>query len=335
MANRRIGKSTMRFATPPVIVSAGTVAGPMEGRGPMARWFDEVVPDDMFGERTAEKAERRFMGDAVKIVLKQAAVQPEQVDYFIAGDLLNQIVTASFVAEDLETPFIGVYGACSTSVQGLTLASALVDAGFANLALAATSSHYQTAERQFRYPIELNIQRKSTSQYTATGAGAVLVGQSGGKVKITEATLGRVIDMGVKDPNQMGPAMAPAAADTIFNHLADTGRDPGFYDVIITGDLGSVGSEILLELMQRRGVPLGGNYADGGVLLFGGVRGTGVGGSGCACSALITEGFVWKRMCNGEIGRALIVATGALLSPLTWQQGESVPCIANAVALQL
>ena len=335
MASRRIGKSTMRFATPPVIVSAGTVAGPMEGRGPMARWFDEVVPDDMFGERTAEKAERRFMGDAVKIVLKQAAVQPQQVDYFIAGDLLNQIVTASFVAEDLGIPFIGVYGACSTSVQGLALASALVDAGLANLALAATSSHYQTAERQFRYPIELNIQRKSTSQYTATGAGAVLVGQSGGKVKITEATLGRVIDMGVKDPNQMGPAMAPAAADTIFNHLADTGRDPGFYDVIITGDLGSVGSEILLELMQRRGVPLGGNYADGGVLLFGGVRGTGVGGSGCACSALITEGFVWKRMCNGEIGRALIVATGALQSPLTWQQGESVPCIANAVALQL
>jgi len=301
----------------------------------MAQWFDEVVPDDMFGERTAEKAERRFMGDAVKIVLKRAAVRPEQVDYFLAGDLLNQIVTASFVAEDLGIPFIGVYGACSTSVQGLALASALVDAGLANLALAATSSHYQTAERQFRYPIELNIQRKSTSQYTATGAGAVLVGQSGGKVKITEATLGRVIDMGVKDPNQMGPAMAPAAADTIFNHLADTGRDPGFYDVIITGDLGSVGSEVLLELMQRRGVPLGDNYADGGVMLFQGVRGTGVGGSGCACSALIMEGFVWKRMCNGEIRRALIVATGALLSTLTWQQGESVPCIANAVALQL
>jgi len=301
----------------------------------MARWFDEVVPDDMFGERTAEKAERRFMGDAVKIALRQAAIQPEQVDYFIAGDLLNQIVTASFVAEDLETPFIGVYGACSTSVQSLTLASSLVDAGFADLALAATSSHYQTAERQFRYPIELNIQRKSTSQYTATGAGAVLVGKSGGKVRITEATPGRVIDMGVKDPNQMGPAMAPAAADTIFNHLADTGRDPAFYDVIITGDLGSVGSEILLELMQRRGVPLGSNYADGGVMLFKGVRGTGVGGSGCACSALIMEGFVWKKMCNSEIKSALIVATGALLSSLTWQQGESVPCIANAIALQL
>ena len=335
MATRRIGKSTVRFATPPVIVSAGTVAGPMESRGPMARWFDEVVPDDMFGERTAEKAERRFMGDAVKIALRQAAIQPEQVDYFIAGDLLNQIVTASFVAEDLGAPFIGVYGACSTSVQSLTLASSLVDAGFADLALAATSSHYQTAERQFRYPIELNIQRKSTSQYTATGAGAVLVGKSGGKVRITEATPGRVIDMGVKDPNQMGPAMAPAAADTIFNHLADTGRDPAFYDVIITGDLGSVGSEILLELMQRRGVPLGSNYADGGVMLFKGVRGTAVGGSGCACSALIMESFVWKKMCNSEIKSALIVATGALLSSLTWQQGESVPCIANAIALQL
>ncbi len=335
MATRRIGGSTVRFATPPVIVSAGTVAGPMESRGPMAQWFDEVVPDDMFGERTAEKAERRFMGDAIKIALKHAAVQPEQVDYFIAGDLLNQVITASFTAEDLGTPFLGIYGACSTSVQSLTIASALVDAEFADLALAATSSHYQTAERQFRYPIELNIQRKSTSQYTATGSGAVLVGRSGGKVRITEATVGRVIDMGTKDANQMGPAMAPAAAETIFSHLADTGRDPGFYDVIITGDLGTVGKAILLELMQRRGVPLGDNYDDGGVMLFEGVRGTGVGGSGCACSALIMDSFVWKRMCQGEIRRALIVATGALLSPLSWQQGESVPCIANAVTLQI
>ena len=335
MATRRIGRSTVQFASPPVIVSAATVAGPMESRGPMARWFDEVVPDDMFGERSAEKAERRFMGDAVKIALRQAAIGPDQVDYFIAGDLLNQIITAGFTAEDLGIPFIGVYGACSTSVQGLTLASMLVDAGFADLALAATSSHYQSAERQFRYPIELNIQRKSTSQYTATGAGAALVGLSGGRVKITEATLGKVIDMGTRDPNQMGPAMAPAAADTLFNHLADTGRDPGFYDVIITGDLGSVGSEILIELMQRRGVPLGGNYADGGVMLFKGVPGTGVGGSGCACSALIMNGYVWKRMCEGSIRRALIVATGALMSPLSCQQGEAVPCIANAIALQL
>lgn len=301
----------------------------------MAPWFDEMVPDDMFGERTAEKAERRFMADAVKIALVGANIQENQVDYFIAGDLLNQIITASFVASEMARPFIGIYGACSTSVQGLTIAAALVDAGYADYALSTASSHYQTAERQYRYPIELNIQRKTTSQCTVTGAGAVLVGASGGKVKITESTVGRVVDMGIKDPNQMGPAMAPAAADTIFAHLADTGRDPCYYDVIITGDLGAVGAEILRSLMKQRGVILEDNYNDAGVLIFDGVAASGVGGSGCACSALVMDGFVWKRMCENDISRALIVATGALHSPVSWQQGESIPCIANAISLQL
>jgi len=300
----------------------------------MVQWFDETVPDDMFGERTPEKAERRFMEDAIKIAIGNAQVLPDQVNMMFAGDLLNQIISSSFTAEKLAIPFVGLYGACSTSVQSLSMASAMVDGGYADLALAVTSSHYQTAERQFRYPIELNIMRKSTSQYTVTGAGAALVGASGGKIKIKEATIGKVIDMGIKDPNQMGPAMAPAAADTIFSHLADTGRDPEYYDAILTGDLGRVGAEILLELMVQRGVPLGENYADSGVLMFEGVRGTGVGGSGCACSALITYGYIWKRMCQNKISRALIVATGALLSPLSWQQGESIPCIANAVVLE-
>lgn len=334
MATKRVGQSTIVYSTPPVIVSAATVAGPKESEGPMAQWFDETVPDDMFGERTPEKAERRFMEDAIKIAIGNAQVLPDQVNMMFAGDLLNQIISSSFTAEKLAIPFVGLYGACSTSVQSLSMASAMVDGGYADLALAVTSSHYQTAERQFRYPIELNIMRKSTSQYTVTGAGAALVGASGGKIKIKEATIGKVIDMGIKDPNQMGPAMAPAAADTIFSHLADTGRDPEDDDAILTGDLGRVGAEILLELMVQRGVPLGENYADSGVLMFEGVRGTGVGGSGCACSALITYGYIWKRMCQNKISRALIVATGALLSPLSWQQGESIPCIANAVVLE-
>lgn len=228
MATKRVGQSTIVYSTPPVIVSAATVAGPKESEGPMAQWFDETVPDDMFGERTPEKAERRFMEDAIKIAIGNAQVLPDQVNMMFAGDLLNQIISSSFTAEKLAIPFVGLYGACSTSVQSLSMASAMVDGGYADLALAVTSSHYQTAERQFRYPIELNIMRKSTSQYTVTGAGAALVGASGGKIKIKEATIGKVIDMGIKDPNQMGPAMAPAAADTIFSHLADTGRDPEY-----------------------------------------------------------------------------------------------------------
>ncbi|HPQ02095.1 MAG TPA: stage V sporulation protein AD [Bacillota bacterium] len=334
MTTKRVGGSTIVYSTPPVIVSAATVAGPKESEGQMAQWFDELVPDDMFGERTPEKAERRFMEDAIKIALGSARVLPEQVNMIFAGDLLNQIITSSFTAEGFGIPFVGLYGACSTMAQSLTMASAMVDGGYADLALAVTSSHYQTAERQFRYPIELNIMRKSTSQYTVTGAGAALVGRSGGKVKVTEATIGKVIDMGIKDPNQMGPAMAPAAADTIFAHLADTGRDPGYYDIILTGDLGRVGAEILCRLMAEKGVPLGDNYSDAGILMFEGVRGTGVGGSGCACSALITYGFILKRMCQNEISRALVVATGALMSPISWQQGESIPCIANAVVLE-
>lgn len=369
MASRRIGDGTIRFQSPPVIISTGTVGGPKESRSSLAEWFDSTVPDDMYGERTPEKAERRFLEDAARIALQKAGVTPDQVHYFIAGDLLNQIITASFVAEQLEIPYVGVYGACSTAVETLTIASCLVDAGYADIALAGTSSHYQTAERQYRYPIELNVMRKATSQYTVTGAGAALVGAgpeavastsaavaqgaaepaiekagigtaavppmaTQGVVRVTEATVGRVINMGIKDPNQMGPAMAPAAADTLFRHLADTGRNPDYYDMILTGDLGKVGSAIFVELMRQKGVVLGGNHHDAGVMIFKGVEASGAGGSGCACSALVTHGYVWKSLIAGEMRRALILATGALMSPTSYQQGESVPCVANAVVLQ-
>ncbi|MCR4426050.1 MAG: stage V sporulation protein AD [Firmicutes bacterium] len=335
MAQKRVGDSTIKFTTPPVIVSTGSVAGPKEGRGPLAPWFDEIVPDDLFGERTTEKAERRFMEDAAKIALKNANLTQDQVDFFVAGDLLNQIVAASFTAEVFGVPYVGIYGACSTSTLGLTVAAVLVDGGYADRVLVATSSHYQTAERQFRYPVELNTQRKTTSQYTVTGAGAFLVASSGGKVKITEATVGTVLDMGIKDANQMGPAMAPAAADTLFRHLADTGRRPEDYDFIFTGDLGAVGSNIFRALMKEKGVILGDNYQDAGVMVFQGDPTAGAGGSGCACSALVLGGYVCKRMQDNEISRALAIATGALLSPLTTQQGESIPAVANAVALEL
>jgi len=334
MEQRRIG-SSLRFTSRPAIIASGTVAGPMEGKGPLAKWFDCVVEDDMFGERTPEKAERRFMQDAIGIALKNANLEPEDVHIMVGGDLLNQTVSASFTAAEVPTPFMGVYGACSTSTEALTIVASMVDAGFADVGLSVTSSHYQAAERQFRYPIELNIQRKSTSQYTVTGSGALVVAKGSGPIVVTEATIGRVIDMGIKDPNQMGPAMAPAAADTLYRHFVDTGRPPDYYDLIITGDLGEVGSSILRDLMERRGVIMGATYRDSGAWIFDNVSGTGVGGSGCACAALTMGGFIYKQMLANEISRALIVATGALLSPLTWQQGESVPGVAHAVALEV
>lgn len=331
---RKIG-SSIRFPSRPAVIASGTTAGPMEGKGPLAEWFDCVVDDDMFGERTPEKAERRFMQDAINIALKGANLQPEQLNIMVGGDLLNQTVSASFTAAQVPAPFMGVYGACSTSVEALIIVASMIDAGFADIGLSVTSSHYQAAERQYRYPIELNIQRKSTSQYTVTGSGALVVSSGGGPVAVTEATIGKVIDMGIKDPNQMGPAMAPAAADTLYRHFIDTGRTPDYYDIIISGDLGEVGSSILRDLMQRRGIILGDAYRDSGAWMFDGVSGTGVGGSGCACAALTMGGFVYKQMLANEISRALVVATGALLSPLTWQQGESIPGVAHAVALEV
>lgn len=331
---RRIG-SSLRFASRPAIVATGTVVGPMEAKGPLTQWFDTVVDDAMYGERTPEKAERRFMQDAIDIALGNASLQPKNVHLMVGGDLLNQIVTSAFTAAKYPAPFLGLYGACSTCTEGLIVAAAMVDAGYADIAVSVTSSHYQSAERQFRYPIELNIQRKATSQYTVTGAGAMVVARGAGKVAVTEATIGRVLDLGIKDPNQMGPAMAPAAADTLFRHFADLGRTPEYYDLILTGDLGSVGSSILHELMRKRGVPLGDAHRDSGAWIFQGVPGTGVGGSGCACAAVTLGGYVFKQMMANELSRALVVATGALLSSLTWQQGESVPAVAHVVALEV
>ena len=221
---RRIG-SSLRFASRPAIVATGTVVGPMEAKGPLTQWFDTVVDDAMYGERTPEKAERRFMQDAIDIALGNASLQPENVHLMVGGDLLNQIVTSAFTAAKYPAPFLGLYGACSTCTEGLIVAAAMVDAGYADIAVSVTSSHYQSAERQFRYPIELNIQRKATSQY-CDGGRSDGGGQGRRKVAVTEATIGRVLDLGIKDPNQMGPAMAPAAADTLLT-LCRPGKDAG------------------------------------------------------------------------------------------------------------
>jgi stage V sporulation protein AD len=335
VAVKKLGKSTVGFANPPVIVGTGTVVGPVEGKGPLASDFDVVLPDHTYGEKTPEKSETKILEQAAKTAIERAKIDRNMVDFYMAGDLLNQIISAGYSARQLSIPYFGLYGACSTCAMSLALAGMVLDGGFADYVLVACSSHYQTAERQYRYPIELNVQRKTTSQYTVTGAGAALLASAGTGPKVTRATVGRVVDLGLKDVNNMGGAMAPAAADTLLTHLADTGLSPRDYDLILTGDLGSFGSEMLKELVKDNGVELGGNYVDCGLMLFDTrTQKVGAGGSGCACSAVVTFGHVLREMQRGTYKNVLLIATGALMSPLSCQQGESIPCVAHAVVIE-
>lgn len=336
MAPKKTGKATVKFGNPPVIIGTGSVVGPMEGRGPLAEDFDAVLPDMTFGENTSEKAERKLLEQAAWIAIERSGIDKGMIDYYVAGDLLNQIISASFSARQLEIPFMGVYGACSTCAMGTAMGSMIIDGGFADYVLVACSSHYHTAERQFRYPIELNVQHKMTSQYTVTGAGAIVLASSGSGPKITWATTGKVVDLGVKDPYNFGAAMAPAACDTLLVHLADTGCSPDEYDLILTGDLGSIGSQLFMELAQEAGCDVGNNHRDCGLMIFDRkAQRVGAGASGCACAAVVTFGHVLKEMKKGSLKRILLIATGALLSPLSFQQGESIPGIGHAIVIEV
>jgi stage V sporulation protein AD len=328
------GDQTYLFTNPPSLIGARSVVGPREAAGPLGQYFDLKINDPLFGERTAEKAERRFLVEACNATLEGTGVAGGDIDFLLAGDLLNQIISASFTARELKIPFLGLYGACSTVAEASALAGFLLDGGFGSNVLVGVSSHYQTAERQYRYPIELNLKHKLSAQYTVTGAGAFLYAKAGAGPYLTGVTVGKIVDYQIKDPNDMGAAMAPAAADTILQHLEDTGREPNYYDLILTGDLGKVGMQLTSALLEQCGVSLGSIYQDGGAMMFGGDPAQGAGGSGCACSAVITAGYVLKEMAAGKFKRALIVGTGSLHSPLTWQQGESIPGIAHAFVLE-
>ncbi|WP_309120518.1 stage V sporulation protein AD [Paenibacillus sp.] len=330
------GKQTWRFEEPPVILSRSAVVGPVEGEGPLGADFD-IVHDDLFvGEKSWEKAERKLLEEASMLAAQKAGVPIDEVDLFIGGDLLNQIVSATFASRTFGIPYLGVFGACSTSMESLALAALAVSSGNADLVLAGTSSHNCTAERQFRYPTEYGSQKPPTAQNTVTGAGAALVGRRGDGPRITSATIGRVIDLGITDPFNMGAAMAPAAVDTITAHLADMEVSPGHYDLIVTGDLAAVGLAMAKELFKKNGVPIEETvYDDCGLLMYDREKQqVFAGGSGCACSAAVTYGHLLKRLERGELNRILVVATGSLLSPLTVQQKESIPCIAHAVAIE-
>lgn len=333
----KVGKQTWAPGRAPVIIQTGTVVGPIEGEGPLRDWFDHVYTDPMAGERSFEHAEKEMMLNACYTALHKAGKTAEEVDLFLAGDLLNQIITSGFAALELQIPFLGLYGACSTSAEGLAVAAALIDAGLAGLVLCAVSSHNSTAERQYRYPTEYGSFRKPTAQWTVTGAGAALVAAEGNGPKITTLTVGIVGDYGMKDPLNLGAAMAPAAAATLARHFADTGRSPGYYDLIVTGDLGKFGHRLAVELAaEKNGFDLTKNCQDCGVILYDCERqDVHAGGSGCACSAVVVFGYLYRRMLAGELRRVLLCATGALHSPTSVQQGENIPVIAHAVSLEM
>ena len=345
MAEKKMGKQSVKFQLCPYIIGSASVVGKKEGQGPMARWFDHCLDDDIYGEKTWEKAESKMLKEAMKKALAKSGKDKKEIDLVLSGDLLNQLMSSSFMARDLHLPFLGLYGACSTMAESLLLGSMLTDGGFAHNIIVGASSHFCTAERQFRMPVEHGNQRPTSAQWTATAAGAVVVsewpcGITKGMpvVRATEATVGKVIDAGIRDANQMGAAMAPSAVDTLLNHLQDTGRDIDYYDLVVTGDLGYIGKDIMADLLADAGLDkkkIFSHYDDCGTMLYSREQDVHGGGSGCGCSASVFAGKLLKDMEQGKYRRILLMSTGALLSTISPLQGESIPGIAHAIALEV
>lgn len=332
----KIGKTTLCFSQGPCILNFGAVVGKKEGEGPLGELFDQVENDPFFGENTWEKAESAIQKRALQCALTKANVQKDEVDFVFAGDLLNQCIASSFGLRQFEIPLVGLYGACSTMAESLCLASVFAESGCANIAAAVASSHFCTAERQFRLPLAYGGQRTPTAQWTATAGGCVLVSNQGSDIRVKHVTIGKIVDFGVVDANNMGAAMAPAAADTIATFLQDTKTAPDDYDLILTGDLGFIGSDLLHDLLKLDGIDITSVHDDCGRRIFD-RKGQDVhgGGSGCGCSASVLCGQILPQLQQGVLKNVLFVATGALLSPTSTAQGESVPGIAHLVHLQV
>lgn len=331
---KKRGQQTVVFDNPPVLTAWASVVGPKEGEGPWGQDFDYVLEDYIYGEKTWEMAEYKMLRETIIRALDKRSFLPEDADLLLAGDLLNQIVASNFAARDLEIPFLGLYGACSTMAESLSIGAMLLDGGYYERIIAAACSHHYTAERQYRFPTEQGVQKVPSAQWTATGAGAVLLEAGGSGPRIKGVTVGKVIDMGQTDVNDMGSAMAAAAVHTIKTHLDDLNLNGDYYDLIVSGDLGQVGSTIARQLFVRDGI-INPNYNDCGVLLYDQSQAVGSGGSGCGCAACMLCGPLLKKMQKGEITKLLLVATGALMSPITSFQGQSIPCIAHAVSIEM
>ncbi|MBL4952421.1 stage V sporulation protein AD [Neobacillus sp. YIM B02564] len=333
------GHQTWVFDKRPMITATGVTGGPFEANGKLANDFDLLFEDLWIGQDSYEKAHRVLIEEAAKITLKKANLEKEQVQFLFAGDLINQITPTNFAARTLQIPYFGLFGACSTSMEGLALASFVVNYQGAKYVLTGAASHNAAAERQFRYPTEYGGQKPPTAQWTVTGSGMALVqaNEPEKNVPVTiSATIGKVVDMGLTDPFNMGGAMAPAAADTIMAHFRDLQLDPSHYDLIITGDLGRIGHDTAFELINKSGLKLERRqFQDCGLLIYKEDQPVQAGASGAACSATVLYGHLLKELKKGTYKRILVVATGALLSPLSFQQNESIPCIAHAVAIEM
>lgn len=335
----RLGKSTVQFTERIAVESWASVVCQKEGDGPLGSLFDYVHADDTLGQENWEKAETRLFADAVERCIQKSGLTAADVRFLLGGDLLNQLAASNFAGRELGIPFLGLFGACSTMAEGLVVGAMVLEGGSADRIIAAASSHFCTAERQFRFPLELGTQRTPSAQWTVTGAGAVMLSAGnaykGPAPTITHVTVGKTIDFGVTDAANMGAAMAPAAADTLHQHFADTGRTPNDYDMIATGDLGMVGSELLRHLMEEKGVPLiESKQVDCGLRIFSKEQDVHAGGSGCGCSASVLCADLLPRLQQGKLGRLLFIATGALMSPTSANEGESIPSIAHAVVIE-
>lgn len=355
--SKMIGRQSVAFQNPPCILGRSSVAGKKEGEGPLGSFFDYIEEDPTFGGDTWEEAESNMQKKAAELALENAGCKPQDIRYLIAGDLLGQLIATSFGIMELKIPMFGVYGACSTMGESISLASMLVEGGFANRILALTSSHFCGAEKQFRFPLQYGSQRPLAATWTVTGSGAVIIGKKPEKAKHTKEntpqessdkkqninplilikgiTTGKIIDFGVKDSMNMGACMAPAAADVIYRNLRDFEREPSYYDKIITGDLGYVGQTILFDILKEKGYDISKQHMDCGIEIFcDETQDTHSGGSGCGCSAITLTGYILEKMHRKEWKRVLFIPTGALLSPVSFNEGDSVPGIAHAVILE-
>lgn len=325
---------TLFFKNRPRILCGYSIVGPKEGAGPFGKMFDYVMKDDFFLEKTYEKAERKMLEQSIFGASEKALIKPNDLDLLISGDLLNQIITSSYAARTFDISFLGLFSACSAMSLSLAVGASLVNAGYYKNVACATSSHFSTAERQFRFPLELGNQMHPTSQWTCTAAGCSIVVNEGSGPYIESATFGKVMDYGMTDVNNMGAIMAPAAMQTMTAVFNDTNTTPEDYDLILTGDLGKLGSEILIDLMEKEGYELGVNYKDCGQMMFYYDQKTFMGGSGCGCSAAIFNSYVLDKLKTGEFKKVLFIATGALLSTTSAQQGDTLPGIAHAVVIK-
>ena len=333
---KKIGKQTIIFDNPPTILETASIVGPKEAEGPLAKYFDKTLEDEFWGEETWEKAESKIVKETSVLTINKANLSNEQIDYCFSGDLLNQCISSSFGLRDSSIPLFGIFGACSTFVEGLSLGAVFAEISGANNILALASSHFCSAEKQFRFPLELGNQRTPTAQWTVTGSGAAIISKNGTGPFITSITTGKIVDMGLKDVNNMGAAMAPAALDTLLAHFKDTGRNPSYYDGIFSGDLGYVGKDILGDLALKNGYNINSIYNDCGVLIFDKEKqDTHSGGSGCACIATVFSGYLFNQLKAKKYKKILLIATGALTNSTTSQQGESIPGIAHAISIEI